>query len=163
MLTLEQIRNKILDRSEVRPWSDRMHAEGKKIVFTNGCFDLLHYGHLHYLSEAADLGDMLIVGINSQNSVSNLKGPHRPIKDEKTRVFQIASLFFVERVVVFDEDTPAELIREALPDVLVKGGDWPLHEIVGADTVMERGGEVRCLSFQDGYSTTLLEQKIKSS
>jgi len=140
-----------------------MRAMGQRIVFTNGCFDLLHYGHLHYLSEAADLGDMLVVGINAQASVSRLKGAHRPIQDEKSRVYQIAALFFVERVVVFEEDTPAELIREIIPDVLVKGGDWPVHEIVGADTVLEHGGEVMCLSFQEGYSTTKLEEKIKSS
>lgn len=163
METLHRIEHKILQREEACSWADSMRAQGQRIVFTNGCFDLLHYGHIHYLAEAADLGDMLIVGINAQASVSRLKGEHRPIQDEKSRVFQIASLFFVEKVIVFEEDTPESLIREITPDVLVKGGDWPVNKIVGADWVIEHGGDVKCLNFQEGYSTTKLEQKIKSA
>ena len=109
------------------------------------------------------MGDALIVGINGQDSVKRLKGEHRPIQEEISRVYQIAALFFVDNVVVFDEDTPKALIEAVTPDILVKGGDWPVDKIVGADWVIKHGGEVRCLSFQDGYSTSKLEKKIRQS
>jgi D-glycero-beta-D-manno-heptose 1-phosphate adenylyltransferase len=159
---LKELRRKITDREGAARWAAGLRAAGQKTVFTNGCFDLLHYGHVHYLAEARGLGDALIVGINSQDSVQRLKGSHRPIQEEQSRVYQIASLFFVDMVVVFDEDTPLALIQAITPDVLVKGGDWPIADIVGADWVTENGGEVRCLPFQAGFSTTLLEEKIKS-
>jgi rfaE bifunctional protein nucleotidyltransferase chain/domain len=136
-------------------------AQGQTIVFTNGCFDILHYGHIHYLAEARDLGDKLIIGLNSKASVQRLKGNHRPINDEKTRQFLLASLQYVDAVVVFEEDTPLELIQVIIPDILVKGGDYELHQIVGADVVLENGGEVKSLPFIDGYSTTKIEAKIK--
>ncbi len=164
MMALEQIEAKILpDRESAAALAASFRQAGRRVVFTNGCFDLLHFGHIHYLAEASALGDELIIGLNAQASVSRLKGPHRPIQDEKSRLYQLASLFFVRAVVVFEEDTPLELIRAVSPDVLVKGGDWPIQQIVGADLVKGRGGEVRCLSFQEGYSTSLLEQKIKES
>lgn len=138
-------------------------AKEQKIVFTNGCFDLLHYGHLHYLSQARDLGDRLVIGLNSAASVSRLKGPHRPINDELTRTHLLAALVMVDAVVVFEEDTPLELIRMVQPDVLVKGGDWRPEQIVGSDVVLEKGGQVFSLPFIQGYSTTNIEQKILGS
>jgi len=143
---------------QVNEW--RKEAD-KTIVFTNGCFDLIHKGHLDYLMEAKALADYLIVGINSNASVERLKGITRPIKDEQSRVLLIASLQFVDLVVVFEEDTPILLIEGLLPDVLVKGGDWKPHQIVGSDVVLKHGGEVISLSFLDGYSTTNYVNKIK--
>jgi len=135
-----------------------------KIVFTNGCFDILHKGHVTYLSEAADLGDILIVGLNSDESVKKLhKGPGRPIQDQDSRALILASLHHVNAVILFDEDTPAELIKMVKPDVLVKGGDWKPEQIAGYDIVKANGGEVVSIKFVDGYSTTAIEQKIKNS
>lgn len=135
----------------------------KKIVFTNGCFDLLHYGHVDYLSKAASLGDILIVGLNTDASVGKIKGPSRPVNNERSRLHTIASLFYVSAVVLFDEPTPYDLISLVQPDVLVKGGDYKPEDIVGYDIVKRNGGEVITLDFVPGYSTTLLEQKIKDS
>ncbi len=132
----------------------------KKIVFTNGCFDLLHYGHVDYLSKAAALGDILIVGLNTDASTARLKGPARPINDERSRLHIMASLFYVSAVVLFDEPTPYDLISLVQPDVLVKGGDYKPEAIVGYDVVKSRGGEVVTLEFVPGYSTSALEQKI---
>jgi D-glycero-beta-D-manno-heptose 1-phosphate adenylyltransferase len=135
-----------------------------KIVFTNGCFDILHKGHVTYLSQAADLGDRLIVGLNSDESVKKLnKGAGRPIQDQDSRALILASLHHVSAVVIFDEDTPAELIKQIQPDVLVKGGDWKPENIIGYDTVKARGGEIVSIEFLPGYSTTAIEQKIKHS
>jgi len=135
----------------------------KKIVFTNGCFDLLHYGHVDYLSKAAALGDILIVGLNSDASVSKIKGPSRPLNDERSRLHIIASLFYVSAVVLFEDPTPYNLISLVHPDVLVKGGDYKPEEIVGYDIVKSNGGEVITLNFIPGYSTSLLEQKIRDN
>lgn len=142
----------------VRQWQQ----QGYEVVFTNGCFDLLHFGHLYYLAQARELGDFLVVGLNSQESVSRLKGAHRPIKDERTRAHLLASLQFVDLVVCFAEDTPLALIEQLRPDLLVKGGDYALKEIVGAAEVQSWGGQVLTLPFIDGYSTTALEEKIRS-
>lgn len=139
---------------------ERWRASGEKIVFTNGCFDLLHYGHLHYLSEARDLGDRLVIGLNSAASVRRLKGPTRPINDELTRTHLLAALEVVDAVVIFEEDTPLQLIQLVQPDILVKGGDWRPEQIVGSDVVLARGGKVLSLPFIQGYSTTNIEQKI---
>lgn len=155
-----QIRHKIQTRDQLVSTLARWRAAGQRIVFTNGCFDLLHYGHLHYLAEARDLGTRLIIGLNSGDSVRRLKGPTRPINDESTRSHMLAALEMVDAVVIFDEDTPLELIKIVLPDVLVKGGDWKPEQIVGSDIVLARGGEVRSLPFIAGYSTTKIEQKI---
>jgi rfaE bifunctional protein nucleotidyltransferase chain/domain len=131
-----------------------------KIVFTNGCFDILHYGHVQYLAEARALGAKLIVGVNAAESVRRLKGENRPINDDKTRLTLLAALICVDAVIVFEEDTPYELIEFLQPNVLVKGGDWQPESIVGSAIVLKNGGEVRSLRFADGYSTTNIEQKI---
>lgn len=135
---------------------------GLEVVFTNGCFDLIHLGHLTYLTQAAALGDKLVIGLNSSASVGRLKGAHRPIKDEITRASLLAALAFVDLVVIFEEDTPLDLIHTLQPDVLVKGGDYDPEDIVGASDMKRWGGTVQVLSFMEGYSTTALEQKIRS-
>jgi rfaE bifunctional protein nucleotidyltransferase chain/domain len=128
--------------------------QGRKIVFTNGCFDILHKGHIEYLSKARDLGDILIIGLNTDASVSRLKGAGRPVQDESSRALVLASLRFVEAVVFFDEDTPYNLIDLLKPDVLVKGGDYAEETIVGADIVRANGGEVVTIPLTEGYSTS---------
>lgn len=140
---------------------EQWKSAGDDIVFTNGCFDLIHYGHLHYLMEAKALGEKLIVALNSDASVSRLKGDHRPIKDEKNRLLLMASLAFVDAVVLFEEDTPYDVIQTIRPDILVKGGDWQPEQIVGSDIVLSDGGQVWSLAFMEGYSTTKLEEKIR--
>lgn len=131
------------------------------IVFTNGCFDLMHPGHLRYLAAARALGKRLVVGLNSDASVTRLKGPDRPIMDEQARALLLASLLFVDLVVVFDEDTPLALITELQPDVLAKGGDYAIADIVGAPEVQSRGGQVVVLPFVEGYSTSGIEGRIR--
>lgn len=137
--------------------------EGHKIVFTNGCFDLIHIGHVLYLEDAKSLGDKLIVGLNSDASVSRLKGNNRPIKDEYNRAHILGALASVDAVIVFENDDPLELIKEISPDILVKGGDWRPEQIVGSDFVLSSGGSVRSLRFVEGNSTTMIEEKIKNS
>ncbi|RME18597.1 MAG: D-glycero-beta-D-manno-heptose 1-phosphate adenylyltransferase [Bdellovibrio sp.] len=146
-----------------RDFWERLQKErqGKKVVFTNGCFDLLHVGHVRYLKEARQLGDLLVVGLNSDASVQRLKGRERPLQKEDARGEILSSLFFVDYVLLFDEDTPFNLIKKILPDVLVKGGDWEPSKIVGADVVLAHGGEVRSLQFVEGYSTTHLWEQLK--
>ncbi|PSR13627.1 MAG: D-glycero-beta-D-manno-heptose 1-phosphate adenylyltransferase [Bacteroidetes bacterium] len=135
---------------------------GGQMVFTNGCFDLIHPGHLHYLAEASALGKKLIVGLNSDASVAQLKGPHRPIMDQSARALLLASLIFVDLVVIFDQATPLELIRTLRPDILVKGGDYQEDEVVGAAEVKSWGGQVQLLSFLPEYSTSAIIEKIKA-
>lgn len=161
MSILLQIKNKIQDWPAAAQTVQQWQAQGHKVVFTNGCFDILHYGHVHYLAQARDLGSKLIVGLNSAASVSRLKGPNRPILDEATRQLLLASLAQVDLVVVFEQDTPLEIISLLLPDVLVKGGDWKPADIVGSDLVLAKGGQVVSLPYIDGYSTTAIETKIK--
>lgn len=163
MTTEEKIKKKIHTPDSLRFTLGVWKFQDKKIVFTNGCFDLVHLGHIDYLGKAADLGDLLIVGINSDVSVKKLKGQSRPINDEKQRLELIASLLFVDAVILFNEDTPYELIRLIQPDVLVKGGDYTPENIVGADLVTKAGGFVHTLPLLAGYSTTLTEEKIKNS
>jgi D-glycero-beta-D-manno-heptose 1-phosphate adenylyltransferase len=134
---------------------------GRRIVFTNGCFDILHYGHLNLLANAADMGNVLIVGLNTDESVKRLKGHERPINHEQDRAFQMASLLCVDAVCLFAEDTPARLIEAVRPDVLVKGGDYTLDKIVGADFVLSYGGKVEVVPFVHGYSTSSLIDNIK--
>lgn len=134
-------------------------ASGKKIVFTNGCFDLLHVGHVRYLQEARSLGDILVVGVNSDESVKILKGPTRPIQNENDRAEILAALGAVDFTVIFQEETPLNLISSVLPHILVKGGDWKIETIVGADVVMQNGGQVMSLQFVDGKSTTKIIEK----
>lgn len=134
----------------------------QKIVFTNGCFDVLHFGHVHYLLQAKELGDVLVVGLNSDDSVRRLKGPSRPINGEKERAFVLAALACIDYVVVFEEDTPKELIETVRPDVLVKGGDYALDQIVGADFVTRNGGSVTTLPFVEGFSSTRIIEQLKT-
>jgi D-glycero-beta-D-manno-heptose 1-phosphate adenylyltransferase len=134
----------------------------QKIVFTNGCFDLLHLGHIHYLSKAADLGNKLIIGLNSDSSTSAIKGPSRPINDQQSRSSLLAALFFVDAVILFDDPTPFNLIKAIMPDVLVKGADYSIDQIVGSDLVQAKGGEVQTIGFLPGYSSTSIEDRIKS-
>lgn len=162
MHKLQWIQNKIMDRLALQRLVHGWKTTGKKIVFTNGCFDILHHGHLEYLAEAADAGNYLVVGVNTDASVRKLKGPERPVNREEDRALQLASLLCVDAVCLFDEDTPLELIRALEPDVLAKGGDYTIDKIVGADFVQQKGGEVRIIPFVSGYSTTALIDKIKS-
>jgi D-glycero-beta-D-manno-heptose 1-phosphate adenylyltransferase len=169
MKTLQNIQHKIVSLSELRQKAQSWKAENLALVFTNGVFDLLHAGHIDYLAKAADLGNKLIVGVNADSSVKRLnKGPARPIKDQDTRALILASLQFVDAVVIFDEDTPINCIQAILPHVLVKGGDYDAQcydpnnkkYIVGSEVVRNNGGSVQVLQFLPGHSTTLLEQKI---
>ncbi len=135
--------------------------DGKRVVFTNGCFDIIHIGHVVYLSEAKSLGDILVVGLNSDASVKRLKGEERPVNNERDRATVLSALQSVDYVTIFDEDTPYELISELIPDILVKGGDWGIDQIVGADVVMKNGGTVKSLRFVQGKSTTDIINRIK--
>lgn len=135
--------------------------DGKKIVFTNGCFDILHVGHVRYLTQARSLGDRLVIGLNADASVKKLKGPERPVNRQKDRAEVLAALNAVDYVVLFLEPTPIKLIRAVRPDFLVKGGDWKKKDIVGSDVIEARGGQVRSLPFTKGFSTTGLLDKIK--
>ena len=157
--TTKKIMSWTFAQSTVRAWQ----AEGKKVVFTNGCFDLLHFGHIHYLCAARDLGDKLVLGLNNEESVRRLKGEHRPIQDEVTRAHALAAMHFVDAVVFFAEDTPWELISVLRPNVLVKGGDYEKTKIVGAEMVESYGGNVEVIPFVEGYSTSRLEEKIINS
>ena len=156
-----------IEKKVCKDWEDASakmsswKSASDKVVFTNGCFDLLHLGHLQYLSEAADLGQKLIIGLNSDLSVQRLKGKNRPIKKQNERARQLASLSFVDAVVIFEEDTPEKLIKFLLPDILVKGGDYSIDQIVGAEAILSAGGSVKNLSFLDGYSSTNLIRKIQ--
>ena len=137
--------------------------KGKKIVFTNGCFDIIHKGHVSYLNEAKRLGDLLVIGLNSDASVKRLKGPERPINNQEDRKFVMSNLKAIDFVEIFQEDTPLSLILKIKPQVLVKGGDWKIDQIVGANEVIADGGEVFSLQFVDGYSTTSIITKIQGT
>ena len=156
-----QIQSKVYIKEELLDVMANWRANGESVVFTNGCFDLIHAGHLQYLAEARTLGDKLIVGLNSDESVKLLKGDSRPIKDENTRALLLASMHMVDAVILFSEETPLNLISDLLPDVLVKGGDWPVDKIVGAEVVLKNGGEVKSLGFIPGQSSSNLIQKIR--
>ena len=140
---------------------NRIKAERKKIVFTNGCFDLLHVGHIRYLAQAKKLGDFLIIGLNSDSSVKELKGEDRPINSFEDRATLLLAIESVDSVIMFEEQTPENLIKDIVPDILVKGGDYNIEDIVGYQTVMQNGGQVKTLSFYDGYSSTNYINKIK--
>mgnify|MGYP002362059564 FL=1 len=163
MTRFEHIEQKIQTWEQIPATLSSWRAAGDRIVFTNGCFDILHYGHLHYLSAARDLGERLVIGLNSADSVSRLKGPNRPINDELTRTHLLAALEVVDAVILFGADTPLELIQLIQPDILVKGGDWKPEQIIGSEIVLAKGGQVLSLPFVQGYSTTNIEQKIIKS
>ncbi|GAB6111476.1 D-glycero-beta-D-manno-heptose 1-phosphate adenylyltransferase [Desulfomicrobium salsuginis] len=152
---MHNTRNKILGRHEAH----RLAGRGG-VVFTNGCFDILHPGHVDYLQRARDLGERLVVGLNSDASVRRLKGPTRPVNDEASRAMVLSALSCVDHVVIFEEDTPYELIRAVAPDILVKGGDWSVDRIVGRDLVEERGGRVLSIPLLPGHSTTGIIDRI---
>ncbi len=161
MNLIEIYNSKIQPLKQLKHTVASWHIRPCRVVFTNGCFDILHIGHVHYLQEAKSLGDKLIVGINSDKSVKKLKGQDRPINNEKDRAMVIAALGVVDGVIIFNEDTPLHLIQELNPTILVKGGDWPVDKIVGAEHVIQNGGEVHSLPFVTGYSTSNIIQKIK--
>ena len=164
MRKLEIIESKIFKTKEdlkyqLAYWRFR----SEKIVFTNGCFDILHRGHIDYLSKASDEGNVLIVGLNTDNSVQRIKGKSRPVQDENSRAMVLAALSFVNAVVLFDEDTPYDLIKFVHPDVLVKGSDYKAEDIVGYDVVSTSGGHVKTIDFLDGFSTSIIIEKISKS
>jgi D-glycero-beta-D-manno-heptose 1-phosphate adenylyltransferase len=150
----------VLNKETCSSVLEGLQKSHKKIVFTNGCFDLLHVGHLRYLTQAKALGDILFVGINSNASVRRLKGPSRPLQDEQDRAELLASLKPVDYVCIFEEDTPYNLIQLVTPHILVKGGDWPIESIVGHDLVLGWGGQVLSLQFVPGRSTTSIIEKF---
>jgi D-glycero-beta-D-manno-heptose 1-phosphate adenylyltransferase len=160
---MEKSENKIKPLSEARKKVAEWKAKGQKVVFTNGCFDLLHLGHVDYLEKARGLGDKLVLGLNSDNSVSRFKGSERPIQDQNSRARVLAGLQFIDLVVFFNEDTPLTLISELLPDVLVKGSDYLAENIVGADVVKQHGGVVKTIDFVPGYSSSGIVEKIKKT
>ena len=160
---LEKIQNKILNKDNLAEWVAECRAKGSKIVFSNGCFDILHRGHVEYLAKAADFGDEMLIGLNTDASVKRLKGPSRPINDEYARAIVVAGLEFVSAVVLFDEDTPYNLIKAVQPDVLVKGSDYKPENIVGYDIVTAKGGRVETIDFVDGYSTTRTIEKSRNA
>jgi rfaE bifunctional protein nucleotidyltransferase chain/domain len=156
----EEIKNKIISRDGAAAMVNDWKSQGLKVVFSNGCFDIVHAGHVDYLSKARDLGDKLIIGLNSDDSVRRLKGKGRPVQDENARAALLAAFSFVDAVVVFDEDTPFELISTLIPDILVKGSDYSVENIVGADVVLKNGGKVETIDFLEGYSTSSIIDKI---
>lgn len=162
MKTVQSIPDKIFSLDELKHQLNRWRLLNKKIVFTNGVFDILHEGHIASLSEAALYGDILIVGINSDASVKRLKGESRPVNGEGSRTLLMASLIMVDAVILFEEDTPFNLITTILPDVLVKGGDYTIEQIVGAPEVIANGGEVKIVPILEGFSTTGIIKKMRS-
>ena len=155
---LEKIQSKLITSQE---WQS-VRKNYNKVVFTNGCFDILHKGHIIYLAQARTLGDCLVLGLNSDASVRRLKGDTRPVNNENDRAFMLAAFPFIDYIIVFEEDTPENLIQMVQPDVLVKGGDYTLNAIVGADFVRKNGGKVLTIPFVEGYSTTRIIQKMNS-
>ncbi|RKZ22146.1 D-glycero-beta-D-manno-heptose 1-phosphate adenylyltransferase [bacterium] len=151
---------KVVDRKEIEKICEEERKKGKKIVFTNGCFDLIHRGHIEYLKKAKSYGDVLVIGLNTDDSVRRIKGEKRPIIPENDRAFILSSFYFVDYVVLFDEDTPLNLILQVKPDVLVKGGDYKKHEIVGAREVEGWGGEVVIIPYIKGQSTSGIIERI---
>lgn len=163
MRSVSSIPNKIFTLDGLNHQVKRWRLQGKKIVFTNGVFDILHEGHIASLSEAASYGHILIVGLNTDASVKRLKGESRPVNNEKSRALLLASLVMVDAVILFEEDTPLNLIAAILPDILAKGGDYSIDQIAGAKEVMDNGGEVKIVPILEGFSTTALIQKMKDT
>lgn len=161
MNNLEHIQHKIVDASFFSEHEEELHQ--RKVVFTNGCFDILHYGHISYLAQARQLGDMLVVGLNSDASVRRLKGPSRPVNPQEARAFVLSALEMVDYVVFFEEDTPYNIITRVKPDILVKGGDYEIDNIVGGDFVRSRGGQVLTIPFEEGFSTSSILDNLKKA
>lgn len=157
----KQISDKLVSREELVKLTNAWKAAGETIVFSNGCFDIIHPGHARYLAEAAALGHRLVLGVNTDESVRRLKGASRPIIPQQERCELLASFAFIDAVCLFDEDTPLELIESILPDILVKGKDYAIHQIVGAAEVLEHGGKVETIDLVEGFSTSTLIEKIK--
>lgn len=155
------LEDKIKSLEEMLEVRAQLRRQGLRLVFTNGCFDLLHPGHVRYLAQARAHGDALVVALNSDASVRRLKGPSRPVQDERARALVMAALASVDYVTIFDQETPAGIIDELVPDVLVKGGDWPVEQIVGRETVEEAGGHVLSIAFQPGHSTSAIIERIQ--
>lgn len=158
---MNQTESKILTKEEAIDQVSKWQNSDQKVVFTNGCFDIVHLGHIDYLEKARALGDKLVLGLNTDASVSRLKGPLRPVVNEYARARLMAALSFVDAVILFDEPTPTELIEAVKPDILVKGDDYTVDNIAGADFVLGRGGEVKTIALVKGYSTSSLIEKIK--
>ncbi|MEQ9299342.1 MAG: D-glycero-beta-D-manno-heptose 1-phosphate adenylyltransferase [Cyclobacteriaceae bacterium] len=154
--------NKIIPSADLVSTVDKWKSQNYKIVFTNGCFDILHLGHIDYLEKAKALGDILMIGVNTDASVRRIKGPERPINDEYARQRMLSALAFVDGVTLFDEDTPLDLIKKVLPDILVKGNDYIISNIVGADIVIEAGGKVETIDLVDGFSTTDIIERVRN-
>lgn len=163
MNNLEIIKSKILNTEELVGKLAVWRFLGNKIVFTNGCFDIIHLGHLDYLSKAKDLGDKLIIGLNTDDSVKRIKGTSRPITDEYSRAMILSSIRFIDAIALFKEDTPYNLIKIVKPDVLVKGSDYKTDDIIGGDIVKNNGGEIKTIDFLEGYSTSSILNKIKNN
>jgi rfaE bifunctional protein nucleotidyltransferase chain/domain len=159
MLTYEEIKQKIISLEQVEDMFTSSFRERKRIVFTNGCFDLLHRGHIYYLAKARELGDLLVLGLNSDDSVTRLKGPGRPVNDQQARAEVLAGLAFVDYLLIFPEDTPLNLIKAVRPDILIKGGDYKAEEIVGYREVLSWGGRIETIPLLEGYSTTSIIEK----
>ena len=157
-LTSNKIQTLPALQQQMTKWRDA----GETVVFSNGCFDILHLGHIDYLEKAGQLGSKLIIGINSDRSVQRLKGPQRPVQPEEARARMLAALEFIDAVVLFEEDTPLRLIETLRPHILVKGNDYTLDKIIGADFVLNNGGEVKTIPLVEGYSTTQIIEKIRS-
>ena len=161
MSYLNKLNNKICSLEELENKANTWKQTGEEVVFTNGCFDIIHRGHIEVLAQTADLGSKLIIGLNSDSSIQKLKGKNRPIIDEKSRAILLASFSFIDAVVLFSEDTPINLISTLLPDVLAKGGDYKIETIVGHEIVQKNGGEVILVPFVDGFSSTTIIEKIR--
>lgn len=153
--------DKIFSLPQLQEQVSAWRSQGQKIVFTNGCFDLLHLGHVDYLEKARQLGGKLVLGLNTDASISRIKGPSRPLQDEVSRARIMASLLFIDAVVLFDQNTPLELIEAVQPDILVKGDDYTVENIVGHEVVLARGGEVKTVPLVKGYSTTNIVKRIE--
>ena len=163
MSHLNNINSKIYNLDCLTTQVEQWKATGNKVVFTNGCFDIIHRGHIEVLARTAELGDKLVIGLNSDQSIQKLKGEDRPIIDEQSRAILLAALSFVDAIVLFSEDTPLKLIGALLPDVLAKGGDYEIETIVGHEIVQQNGGKIKLVPFLDGFSSTTIIDKIKKS
>jgi len=163
MSHLKTLNSKVYNLDALMTQVEQWKATGNKVVFTNGCFDIIHRGHIEVLARTADLGDKLVIGLNSDQSIQKLKGENRPIIDEQSRAILLAALSFVDAIILFSEDTPLKLISALLPDVLAKGGDYEIKTIVGHEIILQNGGKVKLVPFLDGFSSTTIIHKIKNS